>query len=633
LDSIEVLKGPQGTLFGKNTTAGAILIRPARPTDSTDGYVEFGAGDYNLRQGQGMFNTPLSDKLWLRVSGQFIKRDGTLNVIGAAPEGAPQAEASNSVDSTSLRISLLYKPTTGIENLLIVDTFNSDQSAAQGKIIESAPCPANPSFVQTLILGACRYGAAWTQFFNAEQAVGAHETLNPTPAAFRDNTWGVSDLGSFALNDNLTIKNIFGWRSDQITRDSDGDGTPFSLFYGDNVYKYRFYSDELQLQGTFDRLKFVTGAFYSNNRTDANELFSVADPSLLDPIHRFGTLTDVNKALYTQGTYAVTDKFNLTAGFRYTWDNQHFVQHDFTGGFCSYAANDIFANYVNFDSCTFNQTVTFKEPSWTFSGDYQLTDKILAYATARKGFNAGGINSSPPTAFGTEKINDVEVGLKSDLRVGEIPVRINLSAFQSKYKDIQRSDNTFVNGQPKSIIKNAAAATVKGIELQSETLIAGFDFSANGTYLDAKYDTFPSEIAPGVSVDLSGNRLAQAPKFSATVTAAYHIPVSSSIASDLTPEVTWSYQSTIYFDDFNTEDNSLPNYTDPFNRQDGYGLWNAQVVARDVLGSKVTATVFVKNLTDKLYAQNLTSALSSFGYATVIYGDPRMWGVTLRYRF
>jgi iron complex outermembrane receptor protein len=634
LDSIQVLKGPQGTLFGKNTTAGAVLIRPARPTDSTDGYVEFGAGDYGLRTGQAMFNTPLSDKLWLRVSGQFTKRDGTLNVVAATPEGQPQSEASNSIDSVSARISLLYKPMSGIENLLIVDVFNADQSAAQGKIVESAPCPANPAFVQTVILGACRYGAPWQAFFNAETAVGPRNTLNPTPAVFRDSTWGVSDLSSFALNDNLTIKNIFGWRSDRITRDTDGDGTPFSLFYGDELYKYRFYSDEAQLQGTFDRVKFVVGAFYSNNRTDTNELFSVAIPSFLDPITRYGTLTDVNKALYSQGTYAVTERFNLTAGFRYTWDQQHFVQHDFTGALgCSYATNDIFADHVNFATCTFDQAVSFKEPSWTFSADYQLTDKILAYATTRKGFNAGGINSSPPTAFGTEKINDVEVGLKSDLRAFDFPLRVNLSAFQSKYKDIQRSDTTFVGGQPKSIIKNAAAATVKGVELQTQALLGRFDLTANGTYLNAKYDRFPADIAPGVTVDLSGNRLAQAPKFSASVTAAYHLPVSANIASDLTPQVTWAYQSTIYFDDFNTNNNALPNYTDPFNTQAGYSLWNAELIAKDLMGSKVTATVYVKNLGNKLYAQNLTTALSSFGYATAIWGDPRMWGVTLRYRF
>jgi iron complex outermembrane recepter protein len=511
--------------------------------------------------------------------------------------------------------------------------YNADEAAAQGKIVESAPCPTNATFVQTVILGACRYGAAWTTFFNAETAVGPQDTLNPTPSKFLDDTWGISDLSTGNINDNLSVKNIFGWRSDRITRDTDGDGTPFSLFYGDEAYKYRFYSDEAQLQGTFDRVKFVSGAFYSNNRTDEDELFTVADPSFLDPILRYGTLEDVNKALYSQTTYAVTDKFNLTGGFRYTWDEQRFVQHDFTGGSCTYATNDIFASHVNFPTCTFNQEVTFDEPSWTFSGDYQLTDRILAYATGRKGFNAGGINSSPPTAYGSENLKDVEIGLKSDLRIFGFPLRANLSAFQSDYKDIQRQDTTFVDGVPKSVIENAASATVRGIELQSEVLIGRFDLNFNGTYLDAKYDKFPLEISPGVTVDLSGNKLGQAPKLSSNVTAGYHLPVSSKVASDLTTQVTWSYQSTIYFDDFNTNNNALPNYTDPFNRQSGYSLWNAQLLAKDLMGSKVTATVFVKNLTDKVYYQNLTTALSSFGYATAVYGDPRMWGVTLRYHF
>jgi iron complex outermembrane receptor protein len=640
LDSLQVLKGPQGTLFGKNTTAGAVLLQPARPRDKTEGDIEIGAGDYGFRSVQGMFNVPLTDNLFFRVAGQLIQRDGITKIVGPQSAGA---EDQNSIDSSSVRASLLFQPANGFENLLILDHFNASQEAAQPKLVASMNCPANPAFVQTVILGACRYIPpettalglpSWNEFFAQETAVGPRNTLNPATGHLRMDTLGVSNLTSFEVNDHVTVKNIFGYRDDEIARAFDGDGTAFPLFYGDADYDYHFYSDELQLQITADRLKLIVGAFYSRDRTRADETFPVAVPSFLNPITRFGTLNETSKALYSQATYAVTDQLNLTAGFRYTWENKHFVQHDFTGALgCSYAADDPFAQYVDLARCEFDQSIDFKEPSWTFSADYQLTDQMLIYATARRGFNSGGINSSPPTAFGTEKIDDVEVGFKSDLRIAAFPVRLNLSAFHSKYADIQRQNTNFVNGQPKSFIENAAEATVEGIELESETVLGDFELGASVAYLDAKYDKFGVQTTPGVEVDVSGNKLAQAPQWTSSVRAGYHVPIDPGLAADLSANVTWAYQSTIYFEDFNTGDSALPNFIDPFNTQKSYDLWNAELVAKDVLGKPVTVSVFVKNIGDEVYSINRTSALASFGYATAIWGEPRTWGATLRYRF
>jgi iron complex outermembrane recepter protein len=639
LDSLQVLKGPQGTLFGKNTTAGAVLLQPARPRENLEGYLEVGAGDYDLRTGQGMFNAPLSETLLLRVAGQMVQRDGITERVGPLASGVP---AANSVDSSSARASLLFRPTSGFENLVIVDYFHANEEAAQPKIVASTPCPANPAFVQTVILGACRFVPpsttalglpSWSEFVADEIDAGPRSTLNPSRGKLEVDTLGVSNITTFELNDLLTIKNIFGYREDEIGRAFDGDGTAFPLFYGDAEYDYRFYSDELQLQATLDRLKLIVGAFYSNDRTRTDELFSVAVPSFLDPITRFGTLKETSKAVYSQATYSVTDQLNLTAGVRYTWDDKHFVQHDFTGPGCTYSANDLFAQYVDLASCEFDQNVEFEEPSWTFSADYQLTDKLLVYATARRGFNSGGINSSPPTAFGTEKIDDVELGFKSDLRVGDFPVRVNMSAFHSDYRDIQRQNTNFVNGQPKSFIENAAAATVKGVELESETIIGSLDLAAAVSYLDAAYDEFAVQVSPGVFADVSGNKLAQAPEWTSSVRATYHLPIASQLASDLAASVSWSYQSTIYFEDFNTGNAALPNDIDPFNTQDAYELWNAELTARDLAGKPLTLTLFVKNISDEVYSINRTSALVSFGYATAIWGEPRTWGATLRYRF
>jgi iron complex outermembrane receptor protein len=267
------------------------------------------------------------------------------------------------------------------------------------------------------------------------------------------------------------------------------------------------------------------------------------------------------------------------------------------------------------------------------AADYKLTDGTLGYITARRAFNSGGINPAPPVPYKEEIINDVEMGIKNDSKIAGLPVRTNISVFHSKYNDIQRNVTFFYQGQPSTIIRNAASATIWGVEIENEARIANLELSAGYSYVHAKYDSFNTELSPGVTTNLTNSALAEAPKSTANATVAYHVPVAPQFASDVRASVTASYQSTIYFSDINETNINLSNTIDPLTQQGQYTIFNAGITATDFLKPGFCVTLYVKNLTNKLYAQNKESVMSLFGYATAIYGDPITWGASVRYRF
>jgi iron complex outermembrane receptor protein len=289
---------------------------------------------------------------------------------------------------------------------------------------------------------------------------------------------------------------------------------------------------------------------------------------------------------------------------------------------------------VDFTTCTKNQKATFIEPSWTFGLDFKVTDHVLAYVTTRRGFNSGGFNLAGPATYATEKLTDVEIGLKTDWSLAGRPVRVNLALYRSDYADIQRSIFLYVNNIPIGITANAASATVDGVELEIKAnLTSYFEISAAGSYIDPKYNKFITEFAPGEYVNLTSNVLADAPKVSTSVSPRLRFPVPASIGSELALIGTWAYQSRIYFQDSNQTDPFISNTLDPYSQQAGYSLFNAQLAWKQAMGSHADIRFFGKNLGNKVYADVTSNNLSTYGVANKIYGEPRTWGVSFSYHF
>jgi iron complex outermembrane receptor protein len=636
LDSIQVLKGPQGTLFGQNTTAGALLFGPAKPTSKQEGFLELSGGDYNLFGMQAMLNVPVSDKLMVRFAGELVNRSGFEQYIGSDPTVRNQDSDSHQ----SERLSVLYRPTDDISTLTVLDRFYSDEAPAWSKLVASAPCPPNPTIGDFFTFAACKYVPpltttfglpSWTTAANAELALPPYKTTDPFQGRSLTDSWGAANVTTVNLTDHLTLKNIFGYRRDHFLTDQDTDGTVLALQGSISVDQNRRATDEVQLQGNFDRLNWIVGGYYSNERTENHGQYDLAEPeSPISPVILHNVAVNKSFAAYTQATYKVTDRLSLTAGYRQTWEYKKIDQSEYFAGFCGLSPSP----YVDYTTCTDSQKATFVDPSWTFGPEFKLTDHMLAYVTTRRGFNSGGFNLQGPPTYATEKLTDVEVGLKTDWSLAGRPVRTNLAVYRSDYTDIQRQIRLFVANVPATVEANAAAADVYGVELQIEANASRyFDIAANGSWIDAKYKNFITQFAPGQFVNLSSNALAQAPKVSASVSPTFRWPVPASIGSDVYLMVTWSYQSRIFFEDSNQTDPFLSNRLDAYSQQAGYSLFNAELAWKQVMGTHADLRFFGKNLGNKLYADFAGNNLSTYGVADTIYGEPRTWGVSVAYHF
>jgi iron complex outermembrane receptor protein len=506
--------------------------------------------------------------------------------------------------------------------------------------VAAGTCSANPNIGELLTFAACKYVPplttnnglpVWSTAASAEIGMPPFRTTNPFQGRSLTDSWGVENVTSFNFTDHLILRNIFGYRRDHFLSYQDTDGTIFPLQGVISVDQNRRTTDEAQLQGSFERLTWIVGAYYSDNRIENHGNYEVAEPdSPISPVLLHSINGDKAYALYAQATYRITDRLNLTAGYRHTEEDKTLFNAETLAGFCGLSPGP----GVDLVTCTENQKATFVEPSWTFGPDFKITDHMLAYVTTRRGFNAGGFSLPGRPPFATEKLTDVEIGLKTDWSLAGRPLQANLALYRSDYADIQRAIFVFVNNVPMGVTANAASADVYGAELQLKANLSRyFEISAGGSWIDAKYNNFITEIQPGQYVNLTSNTLADAPKVSTTISPRFRVPIPPGIGSDLSLTVTWSYQSRIFFQDSNQTNAFISNTLDTYSQQAGYSLFNAELAWKQVMGSRSDVRFYGKNLGDKIYADVTSNNLSTYGVANAIYGEPRTWGVSFAYHF
>jgi iron complex outermembrane receptor protein len=656
LSSVQVLTGPQGTLFGKNTTAGAILFGPAPPTSNFEGAVQIDGGDYNLYGGQVMLNLPITDQLMLRVAGEFGQRNG-FTTVATTTRNFSTGNRYNSFDNdnhNNQRISLLYKPADSISNLLIYDRFDSNQAPTFYKTVATQPCP--PGAPPGSFIAACVYRPpfttvnnlpTWDSEFAISQALGPRKTALNYQGRDTTNSWGISNTTSVELNQYFTIKNLVGYR--ELNTERYGAITDLNDLSSvvDNIANIHQATEEGQLQVlAFDnRLHWFTGAFYSHiaSYNPSEYLLSPPNP-FINPYVAIGTNRTNSSAAYTQATFEALPGLNLTGGYRYTQDRVGAINSNTYNGKCAFlppfSQPSIFVNAAN---CTRTQYAVFTAPSWTLSADYKIADHILAYVTSRRGYNTGGFNAlaniQSLATYAPETVTDIEVGLKSDWMLAGMPFRANVAIYRSKYKDIQRSVDRVVSGRPSVYVVNAAQATIRGIDVDLEAKLfeasgkGSLDASFHADYLDAKYDSFLYQNPDGSYADIKDNALADAPAITGVVALQYHFPVPQPFANDLSFRVSWNYTSRQYFTDVNQGNALISNKADPYDQQAAYGLVDAQLLWHGVLGTKVDATVWGKNLTNRLYYTGTTNTIGQLGWVDATYGEPLTYGLRLRYQF
>ncbi|HEY3786165.1 MAG TPA: TonB-dependent receptor [Steroidobacteraceae bacterium] len=610
LQDVQVLKGPQGTLFGRNTTGGAVLFEPRRPVDRFEGYGQLTAGDYGDSEFEGALNLPLvPERLLVRLSMQRIGRDGFTRDVG--PD-FPDRRYDNS-DSWAGRFSLLWQPNEVLEDYFIADALDSKDNGPG-----------------TVVLGVNPQSLAAQAFPVLLSQAQAQQQRGPRAVSLDTRQFDVLKHLSLInhttvqLTDNTRLKNILSYTRRQLADASDRDGMPSPVLDAIGPAPGRWHenwqtiTEELQLQGkAFDRLDWQAGGYFEDSLDfDAN--FNQRE--FFDLFNNYLARADIqsrSRALYGQGTYdlsSVTPGLKLTGGYRYTWDT---------------LATAIGLGTA--EGAPASLVLAGAAPHSGYSSvlglDYLITPTTLAYVTSRRGYKSGGFNllsqgpASPFFSYKPENDIDAEVGLKTSGNLGGMSGRLNIDAFYTWYNDAQVAVSEVIEGQAQSVTQNAAKARIKGVEVDGALLPgAGFELTLAYSYNEGKYTQYFSPV----SGNLTGTPISYMPKHKVNAGASWNWPVGPGLGA-VVISANYAWQSE-YFAAFALGD--------PFGFIPGYSLVNARVEWKNALLDHLDVGVFVTNATDRLYrATNIPLYTSPFGFSASTYGPPRMFGASIRYAF
>ncbi|MBM5812569.1 MAG: TonB-dependent receptor [Gammaproteobacteria bacterium] len=614
LERIEILRGPQGTLFGKNTIGGAVSIVSAKPADEFQGRVKLTAGRYERRDAVASVNLPLvADRLALRVAGSSRHSDG----FGHDGNGADMG----SIDNLSGRATLLATPSDSFELLLALDVTKVREN---GPVRDVLAIPTRPASGIIGLLNALRglnglppYDDRWVNEdpFNSFATEG-NLSENDLHGASLTATWSW---------DSYALKSITAYRDSDTYYCVDPDGSPVTIIDQCISTTHHQFSQEFQLNGQSfdDRLSWVAGLFYFTEQAHTwGDIFVITDvftlprptPPLPPPIDiTFSNdirIDNESYAAYAQGTYALSDRLGLTAGLRYTSEDKQ---------------GEIFRNRIFTPGVIIPFTQNSK--SWDklsprLGLDFRWTPEIMTYVSVAQGYKAGGFNGQASrndafTAYDAETAWTYEAGLRSDLLDGRL--RFNVTAFYSQYEDIQFTViQGNAQGEPISTVQNAGKAEIKGGEIELVAVPAeGWTFNAAVGLTDANYTRVNPEVTAGSGVTTDSHFI-KTPKWSLTLSGQYERPVSERLG--LLARVDYAYKSKIYHDAANS----------PLIVQSAYPLLNARLGLKERDGGWSLA-VFGTNLTDEHYIVAGTDFRTSLGFAEVQYARPREWGVSVEY--
>ena len=489
LNSVQVLKGPQGTLFGRNTTGGAVLLTANRPTDRLEGYTKAGATFFEEGdgwQGEAVVNVPLGEKLAFRAGVSLIDRDGWVRNIlprdtpaanygyGPLPYGPTDFTNEMPMDSKAWRASLLWNPTDAIENLTIYD--GSDVSSTGLPTYATALNPTGGAitfFSPLLGYPDPQLAYATLNDYKKNKYWWSTMTVGNHPLDLTTST--VSNTTTLQLSGGLKLKNIFGYRDvrEEYAQDIVGLGAAYFDYAiragGTN------WSDELQLQGVAvdDRLNWVAGVFY----------FEEDRINKSGPFNQFGgpagslnsNFSSKSKSYsgFAQASYKFTDSWSATLGARYTQDERDAVLSRLRVDATGTEVACLFPG-LTVEDCRLVGNKDFDALTYTASVEYHFDESTLVYLATRKGYRSGGFSatqSAAPTGelqpFDAETVTDVELGFKRDWIFGnDVQLRTNLAIYQQQYEDIQRlavDPNDFTN----QVIINVPKAKVPGGEFEA----------------------------------------------------------------------------------------------------------------------------------------------------------------------
>ncbi|MDH4108396.1 MAG: TonB-dependent receptor [Gammaproteobacteria bacterium] len=641
--TVEVLRGPQGTLFGKNSVGGAILLTTVDPGEEFGGEIRFGAGTDNLADLFAAVDVPFSDTVKSRFSFGIRQQDGYVTRIQTGEDlgdtdvmtltGKILFDIS---DRFTAKVQFDYTETDENGNAMV---FAASNEAATFQIIASrdAGCPGAvfpPPGVPVPMIEDDRCA-------NDFQNKGPYANNGTYPIESKMTNWGGSLHLDFELSEQWSLKSITALRTLDWEGIRDADNTPLSILHTDYDSEGDQFSQEFRAQFTSDRLNGTAGIFYFQEKITDLVYVQLNDPAPGVQEDSDNNITDNSTwALFTQWTWDATDRLALTVGGRYTEDTKASIPDQF--------------NYINPDAKYLpvqKYEKTFDDFSFTASGAYSFTDQVMGYLSYSEAFKGGGWNShfntcqilepcatqlglvpgTPPYnnavaaaaafalgihSFGPEEAATWEVGLKMDLL--DNTLRLNGAIFTTDYTDLQF---TYRSGVA-PYLANAGEASIDGAELEMTWLPTdAWQIDAGVGVLDSSVDSLREIAGTGIGVAV-GNKLPFTPELQ------YNLGISFIGALGngwtVTPRIDLLYRDDVYWDANNTEEIAVDS---------SYSLVNfALVVASD--DSNWRARFAVTNLTDEQYSVGGNSSLTTgSGYAEIGYARPRQTYLMFEYDF
>lgn len=663
LDSIQVLRGPQGTLFGRVTDGGNVMLNPRKPTDEFGGYVEVKAGNYGLHDFTGAINLPIvSDKVALRFAFDRNMRNGyTLNLL--------TNQYLDDVNYGSYRVGLDLKPTDNLENYTVYTLTQGKTNGSSNEIsfvneplITAATTGTAMGFgipaARAAAIGA-ETGAGFSAALAAQQRNGprvvneGNLAWGPNGGLFDDTRdYYIVNTTTWKMSPTFQVKNIVGYVrvDDHWGADYDGTTVPFidegNPIYPHYDFNYQQVSEELQFQGRlFDRLDYTLGAYFDQQDTVHPSENQTVELQVIDRIDLQYERTN-SQAGYGQVSYDLGDfvkGLKLDAGLRFTEDQtvsdnaSEIGPWDPTGAFFGFGPIGLDSQRHGVcDAANGCVQTTTSSTAWTYTVglNYQVNNQTMVYGKVSRGYRPGGINSvsgDPSLAhYGPEYDLSKEFGAKSDYEFAGMQGRTNVAIFHDNYSQIQKLvDTVGANGTIDSVITNAPDGVIWGIELE-QTLIPfrGLTVNASWTYLHAEFEHNKALEAEACQAPYVGfcdlSAFQGAPKNAGNLDVRYALPFDPGIGK-VSAGFSLYGRTLTYAGD--------TSFYDPHWALPGYVVANMDVTWSQVYGSPVTLKFFMNNMFDKDYLTGTTSIEHSLGFAAAQYGEPRMFGFSVRYDF
>jgi iron complex outermembrane receptor protein len=582
IGSVQVLRGPQGTLVGVNATGGAILVNTAQPElNSTSGYYTQTIGNYSDFKEEAALNLPISDTLAARAAVVSETEDSFTKNLGSGVTGTFNLENPGNLNTKAVRLQLLWQPTADFQTTLRLEKF---QSLTDGPAVKPLADPATDPFSASIQNEPYVVAYSHATFFNIYGERGSAEIK-------WDLAPGVQLRSVTSVQD--------GHESDEEDQDFGRDVANVSLQRRTDVQTV---TQEVNLLSTGSGpLQWVVGVYYLDTSTPLELAFTSQPAGVPAPIGFFvspyGVAKHFSRAAFGQVTYNFTPSWSVTLGGRYTEDSLPYNALSFLGP----------------NTVVTSADPTSDKPTGKAAINWNVTEDSLLYVSLANGYKAGGQNLVG-AAYGDETNVVTEFGVKSTIL--DHHLRVDADVFNSNYQHIQLQQ--FIGGAP--VTSNAAGAKFDGGELELTGLFGDFRLDANAAYLHG-YFTGAFVYSTNPLPTLAGSPTPYSPTWQGTLGAQYDFHLGS---GKLTPRVQWSYEGS---------ETTIPEYaaqTLPvYNVLQAHGIVDANLTYK--AAQHWTAAAYVLNATNKVYVANTVDI--GLGSNGLMYNAPRQFGVRVNYSF